>query len=141
MVQVNGDYSQEIVSRTPRVKWACGMCRERDEEIAGKTGSWKKFQPALMEWRNTPRVSDGFSPAQWALGRRQRTTCPALPGAYDRINDEDLKQASATTSQEYKNTKENTKVTQYLLVLLIIYYALLVICCELINVSFVKLIA
>ena len=39
------------------------------------------------------------------------------------------------TSQEYKNTKENTKVTQYLLVLLIAYYVLFVICCEPINIS------
>ena len=46
----------------------------------------------------------------------------------------------STTSQEYKNEKENTKVTQYFLVLLVDHYVLFVIWCEPINISFVKLI-
>ena len=76
------------------------------KKLLEKTGSWTKFRPALLEWRNTPRVSDGFSPAQWALGRRQRTSCPALPGAYARINDDDLKKASARREE----MKEKAKV-------------------------------
>ena len=63
------------------------------KKLLEKIGTWKKFQPALTEWRNTPRVSDGFSPAQWAFGRRQRTSCPALPSAYDHITDKDLKKS------------------------------------------------
>jgi len=76
------------------------------KKLLEKTGSWTKFRPALLEWRNTPRVSDGFSPAQWALGRRQRTSCPALPSAYARINDDDLKKASARREE----MKEKAKV-------------------------------
>ena len=59
------------------------------KKLLTKTKTWKKFRKALLEWRNTPRVSDGFSPAQWAFGRRQRSCCPALPKAYDHIKDQD----------------------------------------------------
>ena len=44
------------------------------------------FQDALREWRNTKR-SDGLSPAEWYLGRRQRTHAAAHPSSYERIND------------------------------------------------------
>ena len=47
--------------------------------------NWDDFRMALLEWRNTPRVDTGLSPAQSFLGRRQRTTAPAAPAAYDRI--------------------------------------------------------
>ena len=59
----------------------------------------------MLEWRNTPRVSDGFSPAQWAFGRRQRSGCPALPKAYDRIKDEDFKKALARREEMVEKAK------------------------------------
>ena len=39
------------------------------------------FRQSVLEWRNTPRA-DGYSPAQLFLGHRQRTSLPALEGAY-----------------------------------------------------------
>ena len=48
--------------------------------------NWDTFQDALREWRNTKR-SDGLSPAEWYLGRRQRTHAAAHPSSYERIND------------------------------------------------------
>ena len=38
-----------------------------------KTGSRKQLGEALLEYRNTPRVCDRLSLAQWMLGRRQGT--------------------------------------------------------------------
>ena len=59
--------------------------------LLGKVkGNWLKFREALLEWRNTPRASDGLSPAQWAFGHRQRTKAPALDNAYQRISDHDF---------------------------------------------------
>ena len=43
-------------------------------------GNFEQFRTALLEWRNCPR-SDGRSPAQLFLGRRQRTALPVLPEA------------------------------------------------------------
>ena len=51
-------------------------------------GHWPSFRKALHEYRNTPRSSDGLSPAQWAWGRRQRSEAPALESAYGRISDQ-----------------------------------------------------
>ena len=48
---------------------------------------WNQFRIALREWRNTKRA-DGFSPAEWYFGRRQRTNAVAHPDAYKRIDDE-----------------------------------------------------
>ncbi len=42
-------------------------------------GCWNTFQEALLEWRNTPRSGDHFSPAQLMTGHRQRTMQPAHP--------------------------------------------------------------
>ena len=61
--------------------------------LLGKTGSWKEFRRSLHEWRNTPRSSDGLSPAQWAWGRRQRSEAPALASAYNRISDQEIENA------------------------------------------------
>ena len=63
------------------------------KHLLAKTKSWRSFRKALIEWRNTPRCSDGLSPAQWALGRRQRSDCPALPEAYNRLSDQDFSKA------------------------------------------------
>ena len=57
----------------------------------------------------------GFSPAQWALGRRQRTNFPALPGAYDRITDEDLKKALAQREEMREKAKVDFDGTQKIL--------------------------
>ena len=77
------------------------------KKLLAKTKTWPAFRKALLEWRNTPRVSDGLSPAQWALGRRQRSGCPALPVAYDRIGDQDFKEALAR--REEMVSKDKTK--------------------------------
>jgi hypothetical protein len=54
-------------------------CAVREmKKLLRKTESLLEFQKALMEYRNTPRF-DGLSPAQWYLGRRQRTDAAALP--------------------------------------------------------------
>ena len=63
------------------------------KHLIAKTQTWRKFRKALIEWRNTPRCSDDLSPAQWALGRRQRSNSPALPKAYDRLSDQALSEA------------------------------------------------
>ena len=42
----------------------------------------KDFGKALLEYRNTPRI-DGLSPAQWYLGRRQRTNVVVNPKVYE----------------------------------------------------------
>ena len=75
------------------------------KKLLTKTKTWKKFRKALLEWRNTPRVSDGFSPAQWAFGRRQRSGCPALPKAYDRIKDHDFEKALARREEMVEKAK------------------------------------
>ena len=63
------------------------------KHLITKTQTWRKFRKALIEWRNTPRCSDDLSPAQWALGRRQRSDSPALPKAYERLSDQALSEA------------------------------------------------
>ena len=45
---------------------------------------WKKFQPALLEWRNTPRSGSEHSPAQLMFGRRQQTMLPMTDEAQAR---------------------------------------------------------
>ena len=76
------------------------------KHLLEKTGSWRDFQHALLEWRNTPRQHDKLSPAQWFLGRRQKTEAAALPGAYQRISDHDLKEAEIIRGEKRENTKE-----------------------------------
>ena len=63
------------------------------KHLIAKTQTWGRFRKALIEWRNTPRCSDDLSPAQWALGRRQRSDSPALPKAYERLSDQALSEA------------------------------------------------
>jgi len=73
-----------------------------------KTNSWEDFRHALLEWRNTPRQHDKLSPAQWFLGRRQKTQAAALPEAYQRISDHDFKEAEIIRGEERRKTKERT---------------------------------
>ena len=54
------------------------------------------FKSAMLEYRNTPRI-DGLSPAQWYLGRRQRTSAVAAPKAYKRINNDALEECFKNT--------------------------------------------
>ena len=60
------------------------------KHLLEKTKTWSEFRKALREYRNTPR-HDGLSPAQWLFGRRQRTEAPALPQAYRRLSNEEIK--------------------------------------------------
>ena len=78
------------------------------KNLLEKTNSWKDFQHALLEWRNTPRQHDKLSPAQWFLGRRQKTEAAALPEAYQRISDQDLKEAEIIRGEKRELTKEKT---------------------------------
>ena len=64
-------------------------------------GNMDLFKPALLEWRNTPRV-DGFSPAQMFLGRRQRTTLPTLFDALRPIDQDLAKQSRDATMDKDK---------------------------------------
>ena len=62
----------------------------------------------MLEWRNTPRQHDKLSPAQWFLGRRQKTQAAALPEAYQRISDNDLREAEIIRGEKRQQTKERT---------------------------------
>ena len=76
--------------------------------LLGKTGNnWQKFREALHEWRNTPRVSDGLSPSQWAFGYRQRSEVPALESAYQRISDHDFNEALDKRGDKMAKVKDN----------------------------------
>ena len=76
------------------------------KHLLEKTGSWKNFQHALLEWRNTPRQHDKLSPAQYFLGRRQKTEAVALPVAYQRISDREIKEAEILRGEKRENVKE-----------------------------------
>ena len=78
------------------------------KHLLEKTNSWEDFRHALLEWRNTPRQHDKLSPAQWFLGRRQKTQAAALPEAYQRISDHDFKEAEIIRGEERRKTKERT---------------------------------
>ena len=75
--------------------------------LAKVDGNWSNFRKALHEWRNTPRASDGLSPAQWATGHRQRSGLPALPPAFDRISDQDLSLALDRRGMAEMKTKSD----------------------------------
>ena len=60
-------------------------CAVREvKKLLAKTPSYTAFRRALRSYRNCPRY-DGLSPAQWCVGRRQRTDAVAFPAAYDRV--------------------------------------------------------
>ena len=75
--------------------------------LIAKTQTWGRFRKALIEWRNTPRCSDDLSPAQWALGRRQRSGSPALPTAYDRLSDQALFEAQNRREEVMAKVKKD----------------------------------
>ena len=77
------------------------------KHLLAKKKSWRAFRKALIEWRNTPRCSDSLSPAQWALGRRQRSSCPALPGAYARLSDQDFSEAMVRREEVMAKVKKD----------------------------------
>jgi hypothetical protein len=69
--------------------------------------SKEDFFSALLEWRNVPR-SDGFSPAQMFLGRRQRSLLPALPQALAPVDQEQAhlsRQLEMGRTSHYYNSK------------------------------------
>ena len=80
--------------------------REMKHLIEKSQSSWTKFKHALLEWRNTPRHNDKFSPAQYFLGRRQRTEVAALPEAFKRVSNENLEEAEALRGERREATKE-----------------------------------
>ena len=70
-------------------------------------GNYKKFNQALMLWRNFPNKS-GASPAQMFLGHEQRTMLPMLPGQYDFQIEKSIKSANKRKhirSEEYEKRK------------------------------------
>ena len=77
--------------------------------LAKVDGNWKKFRAALLEWRNTPNA-DGLSPAQWALGHRQRSSLTVLPKALDRVSDQFV--SRALDRREVANTKVKNRFDQ-----------------------------
>ena len=75
-------------------------CAVREmKKLLGKTKSLSEFRKALLEYRNTPRF-DGLSPAQWYLGRRQRTDAVALPIAYDHVTNATLAKHEAQREEQ-----------------------------------------
>ena len=80
--------------------------REMKHLLEKTDTNMKKFRSALMEWRNTPRRDDSLSPAQWFLGRRQKTQAIALPSAYERIPDEVLRNHEILRGEAEEQTKK-----------------------------------
>jgi hypothetical protein len=76
------------------------------KHLLAKTESWKKFKSALLEWRNTPRF-DGLSPAEWVFNRRQRTEAVALPSAYEKIPDHEIRDKESKKGRMIEKIKEN----------------------------------
>ena len=69
------------------------------KKLLAKTSNFKEFRKGLREFRNTPRY-DNLSPSQWVFGRRQRTEVPALPKAYNRLSNEEIKSYEAHRGKE-----------------------------------------
>ena len=69
------------------------------KKLLAKTSNFMEFRRALREFRNTPRF-DNLSPAQWLFGRRQRTDVPALPQAYERLSNEEIRFFEAQRRKE-----------------------------------------
>ena len=62
-------------------------CAVREvKKLLAKTPSYTAFCRVLRSYRNCLRY-DRLSPAQWCVGRRQRTDAVAFPAAYDRVPD------------------------------------------------------
>ena len=59
----------------------------------------------MLEYRNTPKI-DGLSPAEWYLGRRQRTNVVVNPKVYERIPNEVLIEYLEKREAAYANVKE-----------------------------------
>ena len=82
-------------------------CAVREmKKLLTKTPSYIAFRNALRGYRNCPRY-DGLSPAQWCVGRRQRTSAVAFPAAYDRIPD------ATIALHEAKRRKKAGKLRSY----------------------------
>ena len=71
-----------------------------------KKTSGQDLDRAIMELRNTLRVSDGLSPAQWYLGHRQRTSLPAQREQYQRLDDETIAAHASKRQREAEKVKE-----------------------------------
>ena len=63
----------------------------------------QNFQTALVCYRNTPRT-DGYSPAQLFMGRRQQITMPLTLKQLQPVDQQELKRAK---SRRQKNTKKS----------------------------------
>ena len=77
------------------------------KKLLKKTGCRRQLGEALLEYRNTPRVGDGLSPAQWLFGRRQRTRAPAPIQHYQRITDAQLANHMKERLVNAEKVKEN----------------------------------
>ena len=77
------------------------------KKLLKKTGSRRQLGEALLEYRNTPRVCDGLSPAQWMFRWRQRTRAPASVQQYKRISDEKLASHMKARLENAEKVKEN----------------------------------
>ena len=94
-----------VETSSPHYSQSNGHAESAVKDVKGllqKIGTMNDtFREALQEWRNTPR-SDGYSPAQMFLGRRQRTSLPTLPSAMVPINHDDAQQARSKARDERK---------------------------------------
>ena len=74
------------------------------KHLLEKTNNFNDFQKALHKYRNTPRY-DGLSPTQWMFGRRMRSEAPALPSAYERIDDSTIQLHESRRKEEMEKKK------------------------------------
>ena len=81
------------------------------KNLLAKAKTYKAFRHALREWRNTPRY-DGLSPSQWLTNHRHHTDVVAVPEAYKRISDTQLKEHEDRRGHRLK--KEKARVDQSL---------------------------
>ena len=63
---------------------------------------------ALLQYRNTPLLGIGYSPAQMLFGRRQKTELPVLPQAYDPINTQEAERRRQATRDRAKDHHDKT---------------------------------
>jgi hypothetical protein len=82
-------------------------CAVREvKKLLAKTPSYDAFRRALRSYRNCPRY-DGLSPAQWSVGRQQRTDAVAFPAAYNRIPDDVIAKHEAKRKEKAEKLRSH----------------------------------